>query len=254
LPNIYRPHVIQLENVTKVFAIPHERKKTLFHWLTSMMGRHYDYEPLYALQGINLHVKEGEFLGIIGKNGSGKSTLLKVISNIYPPTEGTVHVNGDVYPMLDLGVGFQPEFSVKENIYLYGTMLGFTRKELSARYDGIIEYSDLGRFVDAKLSTLSMGMMLRLGFSIAIQSDASIFLVDEVLAVGDKDFAQRCEEQFRKFKSNGKTVVLVSHDLNAVQKFSDRVVVLEGGEIVKEGSPEDMVSFYSNGGSTLSIK
>ena len=239
--------MIQLDNVTKVFALPHERKKTLFHWLTSMMGRHYDYEPLYALQGINLHIKDGEFVGIIGKNGSGKSTLLKVISNIYPPTEGTVRVSGDVYPMLDLGVGFQPEFSVKENIYLYGTMLGFTRKELSARYDGIIEYSDLGRFVDAKLGTLSMGMMLRLGFSIAIQSDASIFLVDEVLAVGDKDFAQRCEEQFRKFKDEGKTVVFVSHDVSLIEKFCDRVVVLCEGKQVHEGEPKEMVRFYLDG-------
>ena len=246
MPNIYRPHVIQLENVTKVFAIPHERKKTLFHWLTSMMGRHYDYEPLYALQGINLHVKEGEFLGIIGKNGSGKSTLLKVISNIYPPTEGSVLVNGDVFPMLDLGVGFQPEFSVKENIYLYGIMLGFTRKELNDRLRSIIEYSELERFADAKLGTLSMGMMLRLGFSIAIQSDASIFLVDEVLAVGDKDFWQRCEEQFKKFRAHGKTVIFVSHDLYQVQRFCDRVVVLTDGRIANEGAPEKMVEFYTN--------
>ncbi len=240
--------MIQLDNVTKVFALPHERKKTLFHWLTSMMGRHYDYEPLYALQGINLHVKEGEFLGIIGKNGSGKSTLLKVISNIYPPTEGSVLVNGDVFPMLDLGVGFQPEFSVKENIYLYGTMLGFTRKELSARYDRIIECSELGRFVDAKLGTLSMGMMLRLGFSIAIQSDASIFLVDEVLAVGDKDFAQRCEEQFCKFKAEGKTVVFVSHDVSMIEKMCDRVMVLHEGKQVNEGEPGKMVEYYLGSG------
>jgi lipopolysaccharide transport system ATP-binding protein len=212
-----------------------------------MMGRHYDYEPLYALQGINLHVKEGEFLGIIGKNGSGKSTLLKVISNIYPPTEGSVLVNGDVFPMLDLGVGFQPEFSVKENIYLYGTMLGFTRKELRARYDSIVDYSGLGRFVDAKLGTLSMGMMLRLGFSIAIQSDASIFLVDEVLAVGDKDFAQRCEEQFWKFKAEGKTVVFVSHDVSMIEKMCDRVMVLHEGKQVNEGGAEKMVEFYLNG-------
>ena len=240
--------MIQLDNVTKVFSLPHEKKKTLFHWLTSMMGRHYDYEPLYALQGINLEIKEGEFVGIIGKNGSGKSTLLRVISNIYPPTEGTVHVNGDVYPMLDLGVGFQPEFSVKENIFLYGTMLGFTRKQLTARYDDIIRYAGLERFVDAKLSTLSMGMMLRLGFSIAIQSDASIFLVDEVLSVGDKDFMERCEEQFRKFKEEGKTIVFVSHDLSLIQKFCDRVVVIDEGKQVNEGEAYKMVQFYATYG------
>jgi ABC-type polysaccharide/polyol phosphate transport system ATPase subunit len=149
--------------------------------------------------------------------------------------------------MLELGVGFQPEFSVKENIYLYGTMLGFTRKDLNDRLKGIVEYAGLGRFVDAKLKTLSMGMMLRLGFSIAIQSDASIFLVDEVLAVGDKDFQERCEEQFRRLKKEGKTIVFVSHDLGSVQRFCDRVIVLEQGEQVREGRPDEMIAFYSSG-------
>jgi lipopolysaccharide transport system ATP-binding protein len=239
--------MIQLQNVTKVFSLPHERKPTLFHWLSSMVGRQYEYEPLYALRDINLHVKQGEFLGIIGKNGSGKSTLLKVISRIYPPSEGSVKVSGEIFPMLELGVGFQPEFSVKENIYLYGTMLGFTRKDLNDRLKGIVEYAGLGRFVDAKLKTLSMGMMLRLGFSIAIQSDASIFLVDEVLAVGDKDFQERCEEQFRRLKKEGKTIVFVSHDLGSVQRFCDRVIVLEQGEQVREGRPDEMIAFYSSG-------
>lgn len=236
--------MIRLENVTKVFAIPHERKRTLFHWLTSFGGKRYDFEPLYALKEINLHVREGEFLGIIGKNGSGKSTLLKIISNIYAPTEGSVHVRGDIFPLLELGVGFQPEFSVKENIFLYGIMLGFTRKELHARLGDILAFAELERFVDAKLGTLSTGMVLRLAFAVAVQSDASIFLVDEGLAVGDKDFWQKCEEQFHKFKSGGKTVVFVSHDLYAVQRFCDRVILIQNGQIVREGSSLEMVEFY----------
>jgi ABC-type polysaccharide/polyol phosphate transport system ATPase subunit len=237
--------MIKLEGVSKVFALPHERKRTLFHWASSILGKQYDYEPLYALNDINLHVKDGEFLGIIGKNGTGKSTLLKVISGIYPPSQGKVTVTADVFPMLELGVGFQPEFSVKENIYLYGTVLGFTRRELSGLLDAIIEYAGLQRFVDAKLGTLSLGMMLRLGFAVAIQSRASIFLVDEVLAVRDKDFAARCETQFAQFKQAGKTVVLVSHDLTSIQKFCERAILLENGRIVKEGQSEELVEFYS---------
>jgi lipopolysaccharide transport system ATP-binding protein len=236
--------MILLENVSKVFALPHERKRTLFHWASSILGKRYDYEPLYALRNINLHVKDGEFLGIIGKNGSGKSTMLKIISGIYPPSEGKVQANAEIFPMLELGVGFQPEFSVKENIYLYGTVLGFTRKELNGLIDPIIEYSGLERFVDAKLSTLSLGMMLRLGFAVAVQSRASIFLVDEVLAVGDKDFILRCEDKFREFKLAGKTVVFVSHDLGSVQRFCDRAIVLDCGEMKNQGGVPDMISYY----------
>jgi ABC-type polysaccharide/polyol phosphate transport system ATPase subunit len=236
--------MIKLEGVSKVFALPHERKRTLFHWASSILGKQYDYEPLYALRDIDLHVKDGEFVGIIGKNGSGKSTLLKVISGIYPPSQGKVTVTAEVFPMLELGVGFQPEFSVKENIYLYGTVLGFTRKELNRVLDTIIDYAELGRFTDAKLGTLSLGMMLRLGFAVAIQSRASIFLVDEVLAVGDKDFSLRCKEQFKKFKQEGKTVVFVSHDVSAVEEFCDRVLILDDGGVVRDGSPAEVVKSY----------
>ncbi len=238
--------MIQLENISKVFAIPHERKRTLFHWLTSVMGKQYDYEPLNALRDINLRVRDGEFLGVIGKNGSGKSTLLKVISRIYPPTTGSVRVRGDIFPLLELGVGFQPEFSCKENVFLYGAMLGFTRKELHRRLESIIDFAELQRFTDAKLGILSSGMVLRLAFSIAIQSEASIFLVDEGLAVGDRGFWQKCEEQFKKFKADRRTVLFVSHDLYQVQKFCDRVVVMVNGRIVNDGQPEKMVEFYLN--------
>ena len=246
MPSSCRKTMIKLEGVSKVFRLPHERKRTLFHWATSILGKRYNYEPLYALRHIDLHVKDGEFLGVIGKNGSGKSTLLKIISGIYPPSKGKVQVSTEVFPMLELGVGFQPEFSVKENIFLYGTVLGFTRKELNKIFDSIIEYAELERFVDAKLGTLSLGMMLRLGFAVAIQSKASIFLVDEVLAVGDKEFKQRCEDQFKKFKQDGRTVLYVSHDLNQIQRFCDRIIVFENGSIVNEGQPEKMIEFYTH--------
>lgn len=243
--------MIRLEHVSKVFALPHERKKTLFHWATSAFGKKYDYEPLYALRDINLHVKDGEFLGVIGKNGSGKSTLLKVISGIYPPSSGNVDVADEIFPMLELGVGFQPEFTVKENILLYGTVLGFTRKQLNLLLHTIVEYAGLERFIDAKLSTLSLGMMLRLGFAVAVQSRASIFLVDEVLAVGDKDFYERCEQQFKKLKAEGRTVLFVSHDLYQVRRFCDRVIVMADGALVEDGPTESMIDRYSAAGSIV---
>ena len=238
--------MIQLDNVSKVFSLPHERKSTLFHWLTSLGAKSFEFELLYALKNIDLQVRDGEFLGVIGKNGSGKSTLLKVISRVYRPTTGVVRVRGEIFPLLELGVGFQPEFSCKENVYLYGTVLGFTRKQLNGLLPAIIEFAELERFIDAKLGTLSTGMLLRLAFAIAMQSEASIFLVDEGLAVGDRDFWQKCEEQFIKFKTEGKTVVFVSHDMGLVHKFCDRVVVIQDGRIVNRGESKQMIDYYLN--------
>lgn len=232
--------------MSKLFSVPHERKRTLFDWFTSFAGKPFDFEKLYALRNINLEVQRGEFLGVIGKNGSGKSTLLKVISRIYLPTEGEVVVGSEVFPLLDLAIGFQPEFTCTENIYLYGATLGFTRKQLSDRLRSIIEFAELERFVDAKLRTFSTGMILRLAFAIAIQSDAPIFLVDEGLAVGDWTFWLKCEEEFREFKANGRTVVFVSHDLNAVQKFCDRVVIMDEGTIFRVGNPAEMIEHYAS--------
>ncbi|MGD0338022.1 MAG: ABC transporter ATP-binding protein [Bacteroidota bacterium] len=237
--------MIVLDDITKIFKIPHERKRTLYHRLVSIVKRRYDFEPLHALRNISLSIADGEFIGIIGRNGSGKSTLLKIISRIYCPSSGKVHVKGDVFPMLELGIGFQPEFSCRENVFLQGVVLGFTRKEIVKRFDEIIAYAELERFVDAKLGTLSSGMLMRLGFSIAAQSDASIFLVDEAFAVGDRAFGAKCEQKFRQFKSEGKTVLLVSHDLHTVQHFCSRVIVLQDGQIVNEGDPQAMIAWYS---------
>lgn len=239
--------MIVLDNVSKIFKLPHMRKRTLFHRLVSIVKKQYDYEPLFALRDISLSVRDGEFLGVIGRNGSGKSTLLKIISKIYRPTNGTVRVEGRIFPMLELGIGFQPEFSCRENVFLQGVVLGFTRKEIAKRFDEIVAFADLERFMDAKLGTLSSGMLVRLGFSIAVQSDASIFLVDEAFAVGDQMFWTKCEQKFRQFKSEGKTVILVSHDLQAVEQFCNRVIVLENGQIVNEGNPQEMISWYGLG-------
>jgi lipopolysaccharide transport system ATP-binding protein len=235
--------MIALEGVTKIFRLPHDRKTTLRQRFVSLLQKNI-YEELYALRDINLKVNDGEFLGIIGKNGAGKSTLLKLIAKVLEPTSGKVSVNGNIAPFLELGVGFQWELTVKDNIFFYGALLGMSRREIEQKYDWIIDFSGLERFVDAKLKNLSSGMQVRLGFSITVGCDYPILLVDEVLAVGDIDFQQKCYNAFENFKKNGRTIVFVSHDLEAVRKFCDRVILLENGVIKNTGDPAFVLGEY----------
>ena len=237
--------MIVLENISKVFKIPHERTKTLFHKIISISKRGYTYEELYALKDISLHVEPGEFVGVIGKNGSGKSTLLRIIAGVYKPTSGAIMVNEDISPLLELGLGFDNSFSCRDNIFVYGAILGFSRSQMTKRIDEILAFAELERFADAKLETLSSGMRVRLAFAIAIQSVAPVILVDEVLAVGDKVFSEKCRNVFRKLKSEGRTIILVSHDMNAVKEFCNRVIVMNDGQIMEQGKPAEMVTFYN---------
>jgi len=237
--------MIHIQDVSKVFLLPHERKTTLRQRFVSLWQKN-TYEKFYALRNISLKINKGEFVGIIGKNGSGKSTLLKLIANVFEPTSGKVCVNANVAPFLELGVGFQWDSTVKDNIYLYGALLGMGRREIADKYDWIIEFSGLERFVDAKLKNLSSGMQVRLGFSITVSVDTPILLVDEVLTVGDIDFQQKCYDSFMSFKKNGQTIVFVSHDLNAVEKFCDKVVLLENGQIGEVGNPRIVLSKYKS--------
>jgi len=235
--------MIALEGVNKIFRLPHDRKTTLRQRFVSLLQRQ-TYEELYALRDINLKVDNGEFLGIIGKNGAGKSTLLKLMARVLEPTSGTVSVNGTIAPFLELGVGFQGELTVKDNIFLYGALLGMSRQEIEEKYDWIIDFSGLERFVDAKLKNLSSGMQVRLGFSITVSVESLILLVDEVLAVGDIDFQQKCYDSFESFKKNGRTILFVSHDLNAIERFCDRAILLEKGEIKGQGEPDVVIAQY----------
>ena len=235
--------MIALEGVNKIFRLPHDRKATLRQRFVSLLQRQ-TYEELYALRDINLKVDNGEFLGIIGKNGAGKSTLLKLMARVLEPTSGTVSVNGTIAPFLELGVGFQGELTVKDNIFLYGALLGMSRQEIEEKYDWIIDFSGLERFVDAKLKNLSSGMQVRLGFSITVSVESLILLVDEVLAVGDIDFQQKCYDSFESFKKNGRTILFVSHDLNAIERFCDRAILLEKGEIKGQGEPDVVIAQY----------
>jgi lipopolysaccharide transport system ATP-binding protein len=236
--------MIIVDNVSKVFQIPHERTKTVFHKMLSFSDKQYLYEELYALKEVSLRVNPGEFLGIIGKNGSGKTTLLRIIAGIYLPTSGSVTVNEEVTPLLELGLGFDNDFSCRENVYVYGALLGYSRKQMNRKLDEILAFAELEKFSDTKLENLSSGMRMRLAFAIAIQSVSPVILLDEVLAVGDKAFAEKCRDVIARFKKEGRTVVFVSHDMNSIKQYCNRVLVMNQGEIIDQGDPTRMIALY----------
>ncbi len=243
--------MITFEAVDKVFLLPHDKKTTLRQRFVSIFQKS-TYERLYALRNINLRINEGEFLGVIGRNGSGKSTLLKLIAGVLEPTSGRVSANGNVAPFLELGIGFQGDLTVKNNIFLYGALLGMNRADILGKYDWILEFSGLQNFVDAKLKNLSSGMQVRLGFSITVSFECPILLVDEVLAVGDIDFQQKCYSCFENFKKQGRTTIFISHDLDAVERFCDRAILLENGIFKAEGRPDTIVAEYRSNQKSMS--
>ncbi|TSC72664.1 MAG: lipopolysaccharide transport system ATP-binding protein [Parcubacteria group bacterium Gr01-1014_38] len=236
--------IIHVRNLTKSFPFPHARSRSLHDALWTRERPPSPHERLDALRDVNFSVRPGEFLGIIGPNGSGKSTLLKILTRIYPPTTGTVMVQGTVSPFLELGVGFHPELTARENVFLYGTVLGLSLIEIRHRYTDIAAFAGLEQFMEAKLKTLSSGMQVRLAFSVAIHVPADILLLDEVLAVGDAEFQERCFRVFARFKEERKTVVLVSHDLGSIREFADRIILLHQGSIVAQGIPEEVIARY----------
>ena len=228
---------IKVEHVSKDFVLPHEKIRSVKSAFTSMYKkRKGTKETQHALKDINFEIRKGEFFGIVGRNGSGKSTLLKILAGIYQPTKGSIHTHGKLVPFIELGVGFNPELTGRENVYLNGAMLGFSEREVDAMYDSIVEFAELERFMDQKLKNYSSGMQVRLAFSMATRSEADILLVDEVLAVGDADFQRKCYDYFKSLKKNKKTVVFVSHDMNAVREFCDRVVLIDQNEVVDSGT------------------
>jgi len=240
--------MITLEKINKIFRLPHDRKTTLRQRFVSIFQKH-TYEELYAIRDLTLKVNKGEFLGIIGKNGSGKSTLLKLIANVLKPTSGRISVNANVAPFLELGIGFQGDLTVKDNIFLYGALLGMSKNEILGKYDWIIDFSGLERFVDAKLKNLSSGMQVRLGFSITVSVESPILLVDEVLAVGDIDFQHKCYKAFENFNKDGRTILFVSHNLKGVERFCNRVILLENGRIKEQGCPHVVLASYKEASS-----
>ncbi len=231
--------------MSKAFKLPHEQYHTLKERVLHPF-KFRGHDQLEALKDVSLAVEPGEFFGIVGRNGSGKSTLLKCIAGIYQTDSGSITVNGRLSPFIELGVGFNPDLTARDNVLINATMLGLTRKQAKDRFDDIIAFAELEQFLDLKLKNYSSGMQVRLAFSVAVQVDAEILLVDEVLAVGDAAFQQKCYEQFQRMKDEGRTIVLVTHDMDAVARFCDRAMLLERGEMVGLGEPNKIGRHYND--------
>ncbi len=243
-------YAIQIKNLGVKFILHHQKATTLMETVINFLNRRTNgklstpsKEAFWALRNVSFSVREGESLGVIGKNGAGKSTLLQVISGIYKPDEGTVEKNGRV-GLLQLGTGFHPELTGRENIYLNGAILGLRKKEIDALFDSIVSFSELERFIDTPLKNYSSGMIARLGFAIAINIKPDILLIDEVLAVGDESFRKKCTEKIQEISDMGKTIIFVSHSMSEVKKLCNRAICLEHGQIVFEGSSADASDFY----------
>jgi len=239
-----RQLAVQLENVSVRYWVPHERIDTFKEYVIRLLQRRVNHSELWALTGIDLEVQRGEALGIIGPNGAGKSTLLKLIASVLRPTVGRVWVRGQVAPLLDIGGGFHPELTGRENVYLNATLLGHSRRDISARFEQIVDFAELWDFIDAPLRTYSTGMAARLGFSVAVAWEPDVLLVDEVLAVGDASFQQKCLRRMGEFREQMKTIFFVSHDLSAVQRLCDRVCLVVGGRIVEMGEAAMVLAAY----------
>ncbi|MBN1289061.1 MAG: ABC transporter ATP-binding protein [Actinobacteria bacterium] len=233
---------VEAINVSKMFKLHHENVRSLKEKVLFFHKR--GYEEFWALKDVNVSVDQGETLGIIGANGSGKSTLLKCMTRILYPTSGRIETSGSIAALLELGAGFQPDLTGRENIYLNASILGFSKKEVDRRFDDIVAFSELERFIDNHVRNYSSGMYIRLGFAVAINVDPDILLVDEVLAVGDEAFQRKCLDRIDDFRSQGKTIVFVTHNVEITREICSKVVMLEHGKVVKEGNPRDVVNYY----------
>ncbi len=235
---------IEVKNLTKTFRVPSEkrwtmRERLLNFWKGNRQG------VICPINGVSFEVRKGEFLGIVGRNGSGKSTLLRILAGVYRPDAGSeIHIRGKISPMLELGVGFHSELTGRENVYLNATILGLTRKQIDDAYEEIVRFSELEHFMEMQVKHYSSGMQVRLAFAVAIQVDAPIMLLDEVLAVGDFVFQEKCFALFEKYKREGKTIILVTHDEQAMLRFADRILWLQEGRISSAGSPKEVLQTY----------
>ena len=241
-----RPVVLSVEHVAKSFKLPTEQasglKQAFLNWTKGIKG----YTEQKVLKDISFEVHQGDFFGIVGRNGSGKSTLLKIISGIYVPEKGKVTVNGKLVPFIELGVGFNPELTGRENVYLNGALLGFSHDEIDAMYDDIVEFAELEDFMDQKLKNYSSGMQVRLAFSVAIKAQGDILVLDEVLAVGDEAFQRKCDNFFAQIKKDPtKTVILVTHSMDSVKKYCDKAILIKDGEIIVNGNKNDVADRYT---------
>ena len=236
---------VKVDHVSKYFKLPTEATHSLRTALVNRFKGIKGYREQHVLKDISFDVYKGDFFGIVGRNGSGKSTLLKIISQIYVPEKGKVTVDGKMVSFIELGVGFNPELTGRENVYMNGAMLGFTTEEIDAMYDDIVEFAELEEFMNQKLKNYSSGMQVRLAFSVAIKAQGDVLILDEVLAVGDEAFQRKCNDYFMERKASGKTTILVTHDMGAVKKYCNRAVLIEDGLVKSYGDPEDVANQYS---------
>lgn len=235
---------LELKEIEKSYLLDYRYKVSLKSELLNLFKKNSRPKRFWALKDINLSVQKGETLGIIGRNGSGKTTLLKIICGITRPTKGTIKIDGKVVALSELGAGFQGDLTGRENIYLNGAILGLSRKEIQKRIPSIIDFADIGNFIEAPVRTYSTGMYLRLGFAIATHIDADILLIDEILAVGDAGFQSKCLKKMDMFKNQGKTIILVSHNLDIIKRFCERVILIDKSNIVSDGKPEAVINRY----------
>ncbi len=236
------PVVIKIDNLVKRFVLRHTRSmKEAFVWL--IKGRKGDLsEKFNALDGVSLNIHEGERVALLGLNGSGKSTLLKLISGVMHADEGDLVARGRIAGLIEVGAGFHPDLTGRDNVYLNGAILGMTREEIDEKFDSIVEFSEIEQFIDTEVKFYSSGMYLRLAFAVAVHTDPEIFLVDEILAVGDEPFQKKCIKKIKELSQRGRTLVVVSHDLDMVKRLCERGVVLENGKIVEDGDIRDAVA------------
>ncbi|MDO8392682.1 MAG: ABC transporter ATP-binding protein [Actinomycetota bacterium] len=235
--------VMQVDHLTKSFRV-HQQKANSLKQFIAARGRN-RYDEFIAVDDVSFDVREGEVFGVIGQNGSGKSTLLKCMAGILQPNKGAVHVHRRMGALLELGAGFHPELTGAENVYLNASILGMSRKDIALRFDDIVEFSGIPAFIDQPVKTYSSGMYVRLAFAVAINVDPQLLIVDEILAVGDVSFQQRCLEKFVEFRNDGRTIILVTHDMNSVKNMCDRAVWLEHGKITGSGDPGELVDAYT---------
>ena len=236
---------VKVEHVSKFFKLPTESTQSLRTTMVNRFRGIKGYKEQHVLKDISFEVKKGDFFGILGRNGSGKSTLLKIISQIYYPEKGSVTVDGKLVSFIELGVGFNPELTGRENVYLNGALLGFSRDEIDAMYDDIVDFAELRDFMNQKLKNYSSGMQVRLAFSVAIKAQGDVLILDEVLAVGDEAFQRKCNDYFIERKKSGKTTILVTHDMGAVKKYCNKAVLIEHGLVKAIGNPENVANQYS---------
>ncbi|HEP3186104.1 TPA: ABC transporter ATP-binding protein [Streptococcus pyogenes] len=242
---INREIAVKVQHVSKTFKLPTEATKSFRTTLVNRLRGIKGFNEQHVLKDINFDVYKGDFFGIVGRNGSGKSTLLKIISQIYVPEKGQVTVDGKMVSFIELGVGFNPELTGRENVYMNGAMLGFTKDEVDDMYNDIVDFAELHHFMNQKLKNYSSGMQVRLAFSVAIKAQGDVLILDEVLAVGDEAFQRKCNDYFMERKDSGKTTILVTHDMGAVKKYCNRAVLIEDGLVKAYGEPFDVANQYS---------